>query len=338
MSPDFHEIWEELCSENRQGEGWNTRRVCPASSCAIFAAVSGKEFQPALLVEVKASSIPAIPEYPRARGFEVTPVSVTAGRRGLVRLVLSLTSPQYTNVFEILAGDVSGVVANAPDEQAGVRALLARLRIWQEFMRRHGSEGLSTREQTGLFSELFFLRRHILPLLSASDSVRIWAGPNEETHDFVTSRTAIEVKGTTAVPASTFEVSSLLQLDETRVGNLCLCHYAWSIGPADGQTLPELIESIRETLANEDPTAMTLFNDSLVRVGYLDSQAPLYEDRRLKETHERIFEIQEGFPRLRTCDVPSGIAGGSYTVELAACADFHLEAAGLTRMLTGDIQ
>lgn len=336
MKANFQRLWEELRSENRAGGGWYTRRVYPESPCAIFAALSGETFLPALLVEVQASAIPAIPEYPSAQGFDVAPIRVTPGRHGLVWLVLSLTAPRYTEVFETLAGDLAGAIASAADDKGGVRAMLAHLRVWQEFMRRHGPEGLSTQEQTGLFSELYFLRRHILPRLCAADAVRVWEGPYGGLHDFAAGRVAVEIKGSVAATAATFEVSSLVQLDETQVGRLCLCHYSWHDGSATGETLPELVDSIRESLSAEDATALAGFNESLLRCGYLDIQASLYGTRRLEEARELLFEVREGFPRLRLRDVPAGIVDGSYTVELSACPGFSIDADNLTRMLVSD--
>ena len=336
MRPDFRRLWEKLSSEHRAGGGWYTRRVYPKSPCAVFAALSGETFLPALLVEVQASAIPAIPEYPSARGFDVAPIRMTPGRHGLVWLVLSLTVPQYAEVFETLASDVAGAIAGAADDRAGVRTMLAHLRVWQEFMRRHGPAGLSTQEQTGLFSELFFLRRHILPHLSAADAVRVWEGPYGRVHDFAVGRVAVEIKGTATATVATFEASSLLQLDETQVGRLCLCHYSWHGGSATGETLPELVDSIRENLAAEDATALARFNESLLRSGYLDSQMSLYDTPRLEETRELLFEVREGFPRLRPRDVPAGIVDGSYTVELSACSGFAIDADKLTRTLIGD--
>jgi hypothetical protein len=285
---------------------------------------------------VQASAIPAIPEYPSARGFDVAPIRVTPGRHGVVWLVLSLTAPQYAEVFDTLASDVAGAIAGAADDRAGVRTMLAHLRVWQEFMRRHGPEGLSTQEQTGLFSELFFLRRHILPHLSAADAVRVWEGPYEGLHDFAVGRVAVEIKGTVAAAAAAFEASSLVQLDETQVGRLCLCHYSWHGGSAKGETLPELVESIRENLAAEDATALARFNESLLRSGYLDSQTSLYGTRRLEEARELLFEVREGFPRLRLRDVPAGIVDGSYTVELSACSGFSIDADDLSKILVND--
>jgi hypothetical protein len=314
-----------LRREDACGEGWLTRRVHPASPCPIYAAISGTTGLPGILLDVQASSVPPLAEYPASRGFEVVPVTRTPGRHGQLWLVLSLTDPTYRNIFETLAADVATAVAGADDEVRGLRAFLARLRTWQEFMRRYGPDGLTLQEQTGLFAELLFLGSVLLPRLSAADAVQAWTGPLDALHDFLAGGVSIEVKATTASPASLFHVSHLAQLDETRVSRLFVCHYALDAGGTSGMSLPDLVEELRTRLAAEDHSACDQFDRCLAAAGYLDAQARLYEDRGLRVARRRCFQVAHGFPRLRAADVPSGIAECSYAVELAACVPFELD-------------
>jgi hypothetical protein len=166
--------------------------------------------------------------------------------------------------------------------------------------------------------------------------VRVWEGPYGGLHDFAAGHVSIEIKGAATAAAATFEASSLAQLDETQVGRLCLCHLTWHVDSASGETLPELVESIRQSLAAEDPTSLARFNESLLRSGYMDSQAPLYCSRRLQEARELLLEVRDGFPRLRPTDVPAGIVEGSYAVELSACSSFAIDTESLTALLVKD--
>lgn len=327
-------IWEELGFEVRGGEGWLTRRVLPHSVCPIYATVSGDARMPGLLLEVSSACVPNKAEYPTGNGFEVFPVPHKTGPRGVVWLVLTLTEHRYLEVFESLAEDVAHIVSTTPNEGKGVRAFLARLRIWQEFMKRHGMKGMSLEEQTGLFSELAFMCNLMLPRFSAHDCVTCWKGPIGGLHDFVASEISLEIKGTTFMPARTFKVSHLAQLDETQVNRLILCHYAWSLSETKGTSLPELVGNLRNKLGQEDTTAMDRFNDLLMQAGYLDSQAHLYQQRHYQQVHESFFEVSEGFPRLRVSDIPPGVADCSYLVELAACQPWSLESERLFQLFS----
>lgn len=116
---------------------------------------------------------------------------------------------------------------------------------------------------------------------------------------------------------------------------LFLCHYSWNAGLAEGETLPEVVRTIREKLESEDHTACSQFDNSLIQAGYLDSQSHLYEERRLQELSEKVFEVRDGFPRLRPGDVPSGILDCRYTVELSSCSDFEVRGDQLDQMFSG---
>ncbi len=320
---ELKSIWKELGFEVRRGEGWLTRRIFLHSVCPIYATVSCDSGMPGLLLEVNSASVPVAPEYPSGHGFAVLPVPHRTGPRGVVWLVLTLTEPRYLEVFESLAENVAHIVSNASNEKEGVRAFLARLRIWQEFMRRHGTKGLSREEQTGLFSELVFMFTRMLPIFSAHDCVSCWKGPGNGLHDFVACGISLEIKGTTFMPASTFKVSHIAQLDETQVDRLILCHYAWSLSETTGTSLPELVDKLRNRLGQEDTTALNLFNELLMQAGYLDAQTHLYQ-RHYQQAHELFFKVSDGFPRLRVSDLPPGVADCSYLVELSACHSWSI--------------
>jgi hypothetical protein len=92
-----------------------------------------------------------------------------------------------------------------------------------------------------------------------SAAVRVWEGPYGGLHDFAVGQIAVKINGTATATAVAFEASNLVQLDETHVGRLCLCYYSGHVGLAAGETLPELVETIRASLAAENATALGRF-------------------------------------------------------------------------------
>lgn len=323
MPLKFKDIWEELRAQMPDGEGWMTRRVYPASQCPVFAAVNADNGAPGLLLEVQPASIPSNAEYPTGQGFEVAPVRTGRGRNAPIWLVLTLTGTRYSGVFEILADDVASLVANARDERQGVRDFLSRLRVWQDFMRRHGTEGLGRQAQTGLFSELFFLRQRLMPHMTAYDAVSAWTGPSGGVYDFVITGSGVEIKSTIFSPPSSFKVSNLAQLDDSQVSCLYLIHYTWQVTGSPGTTLPELVDTLRNELEANDPAAVTHLNERLIQAGYLDSHRENYSGRQLRPAHERFFRVEGEFPRLRGDTIPQGIVECSYMVDLNACASWE---------------
>ena len=322
------EIWDQLATPgDREAKeaGWYLRRIDPDAACAIFVALRHPGAVPALLVEVDASVVSAVKEYPLARGFEFYPQSVTPGPRGRTRLCLVLADTRYRDVFEVLVNDVSERMAAAPGEGEAVKAFIARLHIWQNFMRKHGIGGLTKEAQIGLFGELLFLAAHLLEQTPTHDAVNAWKGPAGGNQDFNIGGRCVEVKCTTVIPPVSVGIASMVQLDDTLVELLLLCHISLVLGGGDGESLPELIDRLRCAIQIQEVSALDGFNAKLIEAGYLDAHSELYSDARYQHRETRFFTVTSGFPRVTAGDLLEGISECSYTVVLAACAPYEVE-------------
>ena len=317
------EIWDELATTIDQctlQDGWYLRRIYPDAHSGIFLALRQPGAVPALLVEVDSNAVDVVAEYPSARGFELYPESVIPGPRGRTRLCLVLADTRYRDVLDVLVSDVSERIALTTGEGEAVRTFIARLRVWQNFMKKHGVEGLSKEAQIGLFGELLFLAAYLVHRVPAHDSVNAWKGPARDNQDFEIGGRCIEVKSTTAVHPDTVHVASMTQLDETLVELLLLCHVSLILDARDGESLPELVDRLRATIQNQDISALDDFNAKLIEAGYLDSHSGLYSDTRYRHRETSFFKVADGFPRITARDLRSGVSECSYTVVLAACA------------------
>jgi hypothetical protein len=284
-------LWKDLAEERPHRSGWHTRRIFPDGRYDIRAAILQPGVTPALLIEVASAAVPSDVEYPSSRGFELFPELVMPGPNGRVRLCLLLSDRIYREVFDVLCQDVTETVMRASSEPGAVQSLLSRLRIWQGFMRRYGPEGLSPEEQAGLFAELSFLKDSVIGQLPASDAVQSWKGPTGGVQDFQLPGCSVEVKSTVVLPASNIKISSLSQLDETRVKRLILCHITLDACGASGQTLPEVVMDLRRILSSEDASAVIRFNDYLMEAGFLDIHEGLYSGRRYMIRELHYFEV-----------------------------------------------
>ena len=321
------EIWDKLATPSgreSQKDGWYVRRIYPDAASAIFVAVRHPGAVPALLVEVDATAVDVVGEYPSARGFQLYPESVTPGVRGRTRLCLVLADTRYREVLEVLVNDVSERIAVAPGEGEAVKAFIARLHIWQNFMRRHGVEGLTKEAQIGLFGELLFLVDHLLDRITAHDAVNAWKGPAGGKQDFDIGGRSVEVKSTTVIPAVTVDIASMTQLDETLVELLLLCHVSLVVAGGDGESLPELVDRVRATIQIQDVSALDGLNAKLIEAGYLDSHSELYSDTQYRHRETKFFKVTNGFPRIAARDLRGGISECSYKVLLTACAPYEV--------------
>lgn len=321
MTDGLRQVWDELSREHAPQTGWLTRRILPGACCPIRAAIAGNDHMPALLVEVNATSIRSVIDYPAGNGFSLVPEPITPGPHGAVQLCLALTNRTYHDQFCALVEDVLAAVVGAAAEDAAVTALLSRLSAWQNFMQRH-SDGLTIEEQTGLFAELTFLGRVCYQLL-ALRALDAWKGPVGGVRDFVIRRSGIELKATTAAGSTTFHVSNLRQLDDTGLDHLFVCRYMLAQSEA-GISLTELVGSTRQLFGDGGSASGDQFRHLLLAAGYSDVHAPMYQARRLEVRDVRYFRITDGFPRLTPATVPAGIAGASYVVELAGSLSYEM--------------
>jgi hypothetical protein len=81
-------------------------------------------------------------------------------------------------------------------------------------------------------------------------------------------------------------------------------------------TLPDLVTRPRAYLVSSGPPSLSIFNDSLLQAGYLDLHADAYQKPHYQGLATQFFLVREGFPRLLTADMPSGILECSYEVDL----------------------
>ena len=94
-----------------------------------------------------------------------------------------------------------------------------------------------------------------------------------------------------------------------------------SESPVSGETLPDLVSSIRETLPD---TVHGKFNEGLFEVGYLDKQAELYSGTNYQVKNVYYHKVEDEFPRLQASELPDGVIGVSYEISLDAARPFQV--------------
>lgn len=153
---EFVVAWDALSGRDSGSGGWLGIPVTPSGTCPILAARKFPGNEEAILVCFPFAGIPSAEKLPDGRGFEV----VRADPKGDGKTWLALSRKESGNpeLFAEMVGDVAG----AMDAEAGrgeshaLKALLRRVRMWQQFMGRDG-QPLSPEAELGLMGELAFL-------------------------------------------------------------------------------------------------------------------------------------------------------------------------------------
>ena len=221
------------------------------------------------------------------------------------------------DLFDLVGGDLAAALANHPPA-AAIKRVLGK---WRRFWGQPPRALLSREEQIGLFAELWFLSRWLIPAAGAGKSMLRWRGPWRSRHDFEWAGRSVEVKGTTLVRAVRYHISGLDQLEAPENGELLFFALQLREEAGAAATLPGLIAECR-TLAEPDGDALGLYETGLIQAGYSPAQDAEYEQTRWRIARERLYRVDDTFPRLQPEMFPSGLPAGvaelDYTVDPSA--------------------
>jgi len=324
------EAWRALRLEGRTEPGWHVRRIHGNAPCEILAGVRQPDALPGLLLEVDVGDIPSGLTFPQSRGFVIDPVLLDGGAVGRARFALALADRAYEAVFTVLCEDTAAAASKAARPRQALRDWVGRLHVWQEFMARHGSDGLTDAAATGLYGELWFLRDRLAPRVGIEASIDAWSGPLGEPNDFALPMGFVEVKTTTRQAPELIEISDLDQLDDRR-GRILLAHLRLQSSP-QGESLTQLVSSVRAAAATAGADRLGRLNDLLLAAGYLDAHADQY-GRTWQVNGVDLFSVVDGFPRLRRDDTRPGVRSCRYAIEVATCSAHTVGAQALHALI-----
>ena len=237
-------------------------------------------------------------------------------------LLIQLLAPAQRDTFSCLCESLINTVKNMESEEEMIKSVINQLDKWRNLFDKAGSEGLSPSQQQGLYGELTFLRKLITKnVFPASEALDYWVGVDAAQRDFMGDSWAIEVKTTSTSNPQEVTINSERQLDESLFENLYLYHCSVEITKKNGETLPDKIYKLRRDLEN-DPAALSKYNERLITAGYFDEDEALYAFRAYKVRGESIFRIEGNFPRIKESDLRTGVGNLTYSIVLSACTRY----------------
>lgn len=306
--------WRALTGEF-DDEGWRTIPVMFGGPCRIRA---GRHFpgnEEALLVGFSSGHIPPADQLPQGRGFLVSRADIEDEGTNSWWIALRRQSAGSLDLFAMMVVDVVATLTRLADgnNSQAIQVFLARIRAWQEFMRR-GSDGvLSAEAEVGLFGEIEFLQQLVAAGLPPTIAIDAWKGPFDELQDFRLGTGAFEVKSTLSSRGFPALIGSLEQLDDSLVHPLYLVGVRLALGTT-GVTLPEKISDIRDSLDDDSPS-LTSFNTRLIHAGYFNEFSEQYI-RRFTCTESRLLRVCDNFPRLTRGSVAIAIRAARYEIDM----------------------
>jgi len=230
-----------------------------------------------------------------------------------------LSDARYAEVYESLADDLVGHVSSANASSPAIDRLVDRIRRWEAFLKIVGPEGLGPERRAGLFGELHVMREHLLPL-STRLGVNAWVGPSGAQQDFQASTWALEVKTSRVKLPISVRISGERQLDDAGLMFLGLAHVGLEQRQGSGETLPQIVASVRSLLATS-PTSES-FEARLLEAGYHAVHEHLYVRDGYTVRFDQLFQVTTDFPRIIETDLSEGIGDVSYSIAIASLTGF----------------
>jgi hypothetical protein len=133
----------------------------------------------------------------------------------------------------------------------------------------------------------------------------------------------VEIKTTITKGPHVVQITSERQLDDSGLPALYLRHFALAVREGVGETLPQIVDSLRRQFHSLS-TVADKFEDELLAGGYLDAHAWRYESRGYAVRQTNDFAVKGSFSRLTESVLPAGVGKVGYTLSLDACRRFIL--------------
>lgn len=325
------EVWTSL-EVAPGGRGLVRTRIAPDAPVDIYVAVEQPNAVRLVQFGLAGEHLAESLDIPQARGIEVKAVPTASGSDwGYAQI--RLVDRRYVEIFTSLADDLVEHVSGASTGTAAIDRLADRLRRWESFLKVVEPDGLGQERRAGLYGELWALREKLLPV-SPSLAVSTWVGPQGAHQDFQASSWALEIKTSRTKEPVAVRISGERQLDGLGLAFLGLGHIGLEQRRNSGETLPEIVTSIRIRLANT-PSAET-FEAQLLSAGYLAIHEPQYLSDGYVVRFSELFRVEGEFPRITEKDLKDGVGDVAYSVAVAALGGYRVDWSFLADLMRQD--
>jgi hypothetical protein len=285
------------------GHGSVRRRLLPDSSLDVFTEVRFPNREWALLVNSS--------EQLQDRDLVLASGLTCRMRNGSVEVMAGPGTDRL--LFCTLLADLIGQL-DLPT-RAPTTALVRRLNAWRRMLGRGLLTGLTPEARIGLYGELLVLREVMLPAIGSA-AVRAWVGPAGAPKDFAHLSTSVEVKTVSRKDPDRCRISHERQLDSAGLTGLFLVHQVIGTSP-EGVSLGDLVDELRDD--PEIQPEASWFENCLLEAGWLDTHRDQYISDQYALARRECYAVDEGFPRMIPADLPTGVSGVSYLVDLSTC-------------------
>lgn len=291
----------------------------------VYLAIDAQERRH-LLIQVPDNTAPISQQ--QTRGLEVSASRYRMGSDPEALYVDLVCVDQAQNpTFCAVAEDLLRVMARPHGRARDV--IISALSRWRTFWST-GSEGMSRERALKLFGELWFMRRWLAPV--SAEVLGSWQAADDARYDYQWPAVSVEVKAAESKGHEEAQhlVSSLEQMDDPEEGRLFLFSLQLHEDTLAADSLHGLVDGLAAEI-KDDPRALADLDRKLSLQGYSagDRTSPA---RRLRVVAERLYRVEDGFPRitrrmLQAGGLPAGVTKLGYTLDMGVCQPWLVAAA-----------
>lgn len=321
MKPIGQDVWLRLADGRAEGQVLWARRASPETTDRLLAAIDADGARHFL---IRVGTTEARVDDSDSRGFGVTTrdLSVPSSEAGTYIDLICRDATGY-EIFNIIGGEIAENIS--VDGADAVESIKLLIRKWRRFWSQVPQHVLSVEEQVGLFAELWFLSRWLVPIVGSSEAVKRWRGPFGARHDFEWTGGSVEVKGTRSTRGDIHWIHGLDQLSPPESGPLYF--FSLRVREEAGAThsLAALVSSCHELVSSDDE-AWARLESGLAQSRYVADYGEEYASRKFRVAAERLFLVAEDFPRLTGPQIIGGLPNGVEHV------DYEISLTGFARL------
>lgn len=212
-----------------------------------------------------------------------------------------LLQPDAKKAFCAFCSNLTEAIEGFIDENSAFLALKRRYAIWKMMFKNGPGNVISPEKMQGLYGELYFLKKCLLPNCTPGEAVHAWGGGDGNSKDFAIQNTWYEIK-TVGANSTEVKISSLTQLESENEGHLVIIkveRMSEQFEKSDS-CVGDLISSIISNIDDEE--VEEAFLTKLSNYG-LNSSCDCFLDKFDVKSVKR-YKVDRLFPRLTSVNVP----------------------------------
>ncbi len=219
------------------------------------------------------------------------------------------------NLIEAVSGEIS--------EKQALSLLKKRYITWKSMFKKEVEKSIPHEIIQGLFGELYFLKKFMIPKYGSEKAIRSWSGPDFKSKDFSVVEDWFEIK-TVGANADTVEISSLAQLSSDQPGHLAIIRVEEMSEEFDNgeSSIGQLLKGIVADI--DDETVEGIFLTKLSSYGFDISNESI--DLKFKVKAFWKYVVDDTFPRItEDAILHPAICDIRYSLSIAALSNYMEE-------------